>query len=66
MEPDQVRTSQDLSTLINERDVDHVTVALSDLQGLLRGKYMARDKFLGALDHGSGCHQLFSCSIPPM
>ena len=54
MEPDQVRTSQDLRTLINERDVDHVTVALSDLQGLLRGKYMARDKFLGALDHGFG------------
>ena len=54
MESDQVRNCDDLRKLIDERDVDHVTVALPDMQGLLRGKYMARGKFIGALDHGFG------------
>ena len=33
---------------------DHVKVAVADIDGLLRGKYMARDKFLSALDDGFG------------
>jgi glutamine synthetase len=32
----------------------HVKVAITDIDGVLRGKYMARDKFLAALDDGFG------------
>jgi glutamine synthetase len=33
---------------------DHVKVAVADIDGVLRGKYMARDKFLSSLDDGFG------------
>jgi glutamine synthetase len=47
-----VRTAQDVRALLAERHVEHVTVAVVDLQGQVRGKYLGRDKFLGALDDG--------------
>ncbi len=54
MSPEEVRNSNDLRQLIESRDVEYVTVALPDMQGLLRGKYMSRGKFLGALESGFG------------
>ena len=33
---------------------DHVKVAVADIDGVLRGKYMARDKFMTALTDGFG------------
>lgn len=33
---------------------DHVKVGITDMDGLLRGKYMQRDKFLSALESGFG------------
>lgn len=54
MSPDEVRNSNDLRQLIESRDVEYVTVAMPDMQGLLRGKYMSRSKFLGALESGFG------------
>ncbi len=54
MSPEDVRNSEDLRQLIESRDVEYVTVAMPDMQGFLRGKYISRSKFLGALESGFG------------
>ncbi len=47
-----VKTAEDAKALINERGLSHVKVALTDMDGVLRGKYMSREKFFSALDKG--------------
>jgi glutamine synthetase len=54
MTPNEVRSIEDARKLVAERDTDHVVFGMPDLQGFLRGKYISRDKFLGALDNGLG------------
>ena len=54
MDTHQVASVDDLRALIEERDVEYVVVALPDMQGLLRGKYLSRRKLLGALEDGLG------------
>jgi glutamine synthetase len=54
MEPREVRTAQDARTLVEERGVQHVKVGVFDVDGILRGKYISREKFLSALDSGFG------------
>ncbi|HYD98012.1 MAG TPA: glutamine synthetase family protein [Alphaproteobacteria bacterium] len=39
---------------IAEGPHDYIKVAVTDIDGILRGKYMSRDKFLSALDGGFG------------
>ena len=43
-----------LRRLIAERDILHIKVGVFDTDGILRGKYLSRDKFLSALDKGLG------------
>jgi glutamine synthetase len=52
MGPGDVKTGADARRLIEERNLSHVKVGVIDLDGVLRGKYMAREKFFSALDHG--------------
>jgi glutamine synthetase len=54
MGPDDVKTGADARRLIEERNLSHVKVGVVDLDGVLRGKYIAREKFFSALDHGFG------------
>ena len=54
MEARAVRTSADARALIEERGLRHVKVGVFDVDGILRGKYMSKDKFLSALDGGFG------------
>ena len=54
MEPRQVRTADEARALVAERDVPHVKVGVFDVDGILRGKYISREKFLSALDSGFG------------
>ena len=54
MEPREVRTAQDARALVEERGVQHVKVGVFDVDGVLRGKYISREKFLSALDGGFG------------
>ncbi|MED5533788.1 MAG: hypothetical protein VX411_06710, partial [Pseudomonadota bacterium] len=54
MDAHQVASAEDLRALIEARDVEYVVVALPDMQGLLRGKYLSRRKLLGALEGGLG------------
>jgi glutamine synthetase len=54
MEPRQVKTAEDARAIVAERDVPHVKVGVFDIDGILRGKYISREKFLSALDSGFG------------
>ncbi|MDX1433409.1 MAG: glutamine synthetase [Gammaproteobacteria bacterium] len=54
MQPREVRTAEDARRIVEERKLDHVKVGVFDVDGVMRGKYMARDKFIGALEKGFG------------
>src|ERR1700722_4811452 len=40
--------------LLPERGIEHVKIGVVDTDGILRGKYLSRDKFLSALDKNLG------------
>ena len=54
LEPRQVRTIADAKAIVEQRNVAHVKVAAADIDGILRGKYISRAKFLSALENGFG------------
>ena len=54
MTADKVRTAADARRIVSERGLQHVKVAVVDHDGILRGKYMGREKFFSALDKGFG------------
>jgi glutamine synthetase len=54
MEPRQVRSAADARAIVEARGLPHVKVGAFDIDGILRGKYMSREKFLSALDGGFG------------
>jgi glutamine synthetase len=54
MQPDEVRTSAQARAIVEERGLTHVKVGVFDNDGILRGKYIDRPKFLSALDKGMG------------
>jgi len=54
MKPAEVKTVADAKKIVDERGLTHVKVGVFDIDGILRGKYMSREKFFGALDKGFG------------
>lgn len=54
MDPRKVKTAADARAIVEERQLAHVKVGVFDIDGILRGKYMSRAKFLSALDNGYG------------
>ena len=54
MEAKQVKTADDARALIEERQIRYVKVGVFDVDGIMRGKYMHKDKFLSALNGGFG------------
>jgi glutamine synthetase len=52
MQPEEVRTSAHARAIVEERGLQHVKVGVFDNDGVLRGKYLEREKFLAALDKG--------------
>jgi glutamine synthetase len=52
MDSRSVKTAADARSLVEARDLSHVKLGVVDLDGVIRGKYMARDKFFGALEQG--------------
>ncbi|MGH6959503.1 MAG: glutamine synthetase family protein, partial [Dongiaceae bacterium] len=54
MKPEQVRSAADARKIVEERGLTHVKVGLFDLDGVLRGKYISKAKFLSALEGGFG------------
>ncbi len=54
MEPRAVRTIADAKAIVEERNCAYVKVGVADVDGILRGKYISRAKFLSALESGFG------------
>ena len=49
-----INTAEELANYVRERNLHHVKVGVFDVDGVLRGKYMGRDKFLASLERGFG------------
>jgi glutamine synthetase len=54
MEPREVRTVADARAIVESNGAQHVKVGVFDVDGIMRGKYMSRDKFLSSLEGGFG------------
>ncbi len=54
MNPRNVKTAADARSIVEERGLEHVKVGIFDVDGVLRGKYMSKDKFFSALESGFG------------
>jgi glutamine synthetase len=54
MDPRQVKTADDARAIVEQRGLDYVKVGVFDVDGVMRGKYMAKDKFFSALDNDFG------------
>ena len=51
---------QEIKLTLKQNKVEYVKVAISDLDGVLRGKYMHVDKFLKSIESGYGfCDVIF-------
>ena len=54
MDAPVIRTAEDAAAYVRGRDLPFVKVGVVDVDGVMRGKYMARDKFESALEKGFG------------
>ncbi len=54
MQPNDVHTAADAKTIVEQRELSHVKVGVFDIDGILRGKYISREKFFSALENGFG------------
>lgn len=60
MEPSDVRTAADARRIVEERGLDYVKIGIFDTDGILRGKWVAKEKLFSALEAGFGfCDVLF-------
>ncbi len=54
MQANSVKDTTLARKIIEQRNLSHVKVGIFDTDGILRGKYMSKDKFFSALDDGFG------------
>lgn len=52
MQAEGVKTAEDAARLVQASALTHIKVGLSDIDGVMLGKYLRKDKFLSALDSG--------------
>jgi len=52
MNPRDVKSIDDAKKIIEERNLSYLKVGLFDNDGVMRGKYMSRQKFFSSLDNG--------------
>ena len=52
MKSREVKTIADAKQIVEEHDLSHVKVGLFDNDGVMRGKYMSREKFFSSLESG--------------
>ncbi|SDL25723.1 L-glutamine synthetase [Franzmannia pantelleriensis] len=52
LSPRHITSADDARRLVEERGLTHVKVGMFDMDGVMLGKYMRRDKFFHALDEG--------------
>ncbi len=54
MKPRDVVTREDARRIVEERELRHIKIGFTDADGILRGKYVAREKFLSGLEGSLG------------
>jgi glutamine synthetase len=54
MKPRDVKTTADARQIVEERGLTHIKIGVTDLDGVLRGKYVAKEKFFSGLEPGLG------------
>src|SRR5215212_5756967 len=54
MDASKIKTAADAAAYVKSRDLPFVKVGIVDVDGVMRGKYMGRDKFFSALEKGFG------------
>lgn len=54
MEAREVKSAEEARAITEERNIDYVKVGVFDMDGVLRGKYIKKDKFFSALKDGFG------------
>ena len=54
MDANKVKNAADARKIVEQRGLSHVKVGVFDVDGIMRGKYMSREKFLSALESGFG------------
>ena len=54
MDPRQVKTAADARAIVEQRGLDYVKVGVFDVDGVMRGKYMGKEKFFSALENDFG------------
>ena len=54
MEARDVKNTKQARQIVEQRGLSHVKVGVFDIDGVMRGKYMSREKFFSALDNGFG------------
>jgi glutamine synthetase len=54
MLPQDVKTAADAMKIVEERGISHVKVGVFDADGVMRGKYISKQKFASALESGFG------------
>jgi len=54
MQARDVKTAADAKRIVEARALSHVKLGLVDMDGVMRGKYVSRDKFFSALEGGFG------------
>jgi glutamine synthetase len=52
MDSRRIGTAAEARALVEARGLSHVKIGVVDLDGIIRGKYLAREKFLNALETG--------------
>jgi glutamine synthetase len=52
--PRDVKTAEQAAALLDARSIDNVKVGLFDIDGVMRGKYLSREKFRSVLQTGFG------------
>lgn len=52
MQERSIQTVDDAIALVNQSSLTHIKLGLSDIDGVIRGKYMRKDKFIHALQDG--------------
>lgn len=60
MDPKHVNDAESAAAFLRDSGFENVKLAVTDLDGVLRGKYVSRKKFLSALEKGFGfCDVIF-------
>ncbi|MDH5445067.1 MAG: glutamine synthetase [Gammaproteobacteria bacterium] len=54
MEAREVRNNEQARKIVETRGLSFIKVGVFDMDGVMRGKYMSKDKFFSALDNGFG------------